>query len=50
MPVVHQFAHDSNDWLARSVTGNKRRQDISYTAFNATPLTTRFSVLHERVS
>ena len=30
-----EFSHDSNDWLAGSVTGNKRRRDISYTAFNA---------------
>ena len=30
-----EFAHDSNDWLAGAVTGNKRRWDISYTAFNA---------------
>ena len=30
-----EFAHDSNDWLAGSVTGNTRRRDISDTAFNA---------------
>ena len=33
-----EFTQYSDDWFARSVTGNKRCRDISHTTFNAEAL------------